>query len=158
MVLWELISCVVINVYLFIAQRFRTITASYYRGAHGIILVYDVTDNKTFKNVRNWLTECDRFTSEYVDKLLIGNKSDLESQRKVEHHTGKQYADENKMLFIECSAKTNSNVNEAFTLIAETILKRLGNKKQGASKEEAGGVDIKKSRKDKDGDDKSCAC
>jgi len=134
-------------------ERFRTITASYYRGAHGIVLVYDVTDNKTFKNVRNWLTECDRFTSEYVDKLLIGNKSDLESQRKVEYNEGKAYADENKMLFIETSAKTNANVNEAFVLVSEKIVARLGNK-QGGQESSSGGVDIKTKRKDND----KCAC
>merc|ERR1712054_199995 len=84
--------------------RTRTITASYYSGAHGIVLVYDVTDDKSFKNVRNWLSECDRFTSEYVNKLLIGNKCDLEEQRKVQHHTGKEYAEQNKMDFMEASA------------------------------------------------------
>lgn len=86
---------------------------------------------------------------------MIGNKSDLDSQRKVEHHEGQTFAEENKMLFIETSAKTNSNVNEAFTLVADKILARIGKKSnQSSSADETGGIDLKTKRKD----DGKCAC
>ena len=66
-------------------ERFRTITSSYYRGAHGIIVVYDTTDAETFEHVKTWLHEIDQYASKDVNKLLVGNKSDLTSKKVVEY-------------------------------------------------------------------------
>ena len=73
-------------------ERFRTITSSYYRGAHGIIVVYDTTDSETFEHVKTWLHEIDRYASENVNKLLVGNKSDLTSKRQVDTDAAKEFA------------------------------------------------------------------
>ncbi|KAI0927851.1 GTP-binding protein of the rab, variant 2 [Taiwanofungus camphoratus] len=70
-------------------ERFRTIAAAYYRGAHGIVVVYDVTDNESFENVKGWLHEIERYASETVKKLLIGNKSDLVERKVVAYSAAK---------------------------------------------------------------------
>ena len=70
-------------------ERFRTITSSYYRGAHGIIVVYDVTDTDSFDKVKQWLHEIDRCACENVNKLLVGNKRDLTTKKAVDYNTAK---------------------------------------------------------------------
>ena len=77
-------------------ERFRTISSTYYRGAHGIIVVYDITNMDSFKNVKRWLTEIDKYARDNVSKLLVGNKMDFGDSdaklRQVSHSKGKEYA------------------------------------------------------------------
>nr|AAB28535.1 ras-related GTP binding protein possessing GTPase activity [Oryza sativa] len=106
-------------------ERFRTITSSYYRGAHGIIVVYDVTDQESFNNVKQWLNEIDRYASENVNKLLVGNKCDLAENRVVSYEAGKALADEIGIPFLETSAKDATNVEKAFMTMAGEIKNRM---------------------------------
>ena len=106
-------------------ERFKTITSSYYKGAHGIILTYDITDKQSFKDIENWLTEVEKFANENVIKLLVGNKCDLESQRQVTFDEGKEYADSLGIQFLETSAKNNANVEKAFFTLANEIKGRV---------------------------------
>nr|XP_033812083.1 ras-related protein ORAB-1-like [Geotrypetes seraphini]XP_033812084.1 ras-related protein ORAB-1-like [Geotrypetes seraphini]XP_033812085.1 ras-related protein ORAB-1-like [Geotrypetes seraphini] len=107
-------------------ERFRTITSSYYRGAHGIIIVYDVTDQDSFSNVQQWLEEINRYASENVNKLLVGNKSDLTTKKVVDYTTAKEYADSLQIPFLETSAKNATNVEQAFVTMATEIKNRVG--------------------------------
>ena len=102
-------------------DRFRAITSSYYRGAHGILVVYDCTDRESFANVQKWLSECDKFAQNGVRIALIGNKSDLRARKQVEVEAAKQFADERAMPLFETSAKSGDNVDAAFVQLAATI-------------------------------------
>merc|ERR1712001_762460 len=107
-------------------ERFRTITSSYYRGAHGIIVVYDVTDQESFNNVKQWLQEIDRYACENVNKLLVGNKCDLTNKKVVDYTSAKEYADQPGIPFLETSAKNATNVEQAFMTMAAEIKNRVG--------------------------------
>jgi Ras-related protein Rab-1A len=102
-------------------ERFRTITSNYYRGAHGIIVVYDVTDQESFNNVKQWLQEIDRYCNGKVNKLLVGNKCDLSADKVVRYTTAKEYADQLGITFFEVSAKNATNVEKAFLTMASEI-------------------------------------
>ena len=109
-------------------ERFKNITASYYRGGNGVLVVYDITDRDSFTNLTSWLIEIEKNANKNVFKLLIGNKNDLESERKVTTEEGKEFADSNGMKFIETSAKTADKVYEAFELLTQEIIKNNLNK------------------------------
>eukprot|EP01133_Synstelium_polycarpum_P006162 gene6162-7134_t len=106
-------------------ERFRTITTAYYRGAMGILLVYDVTDEKSFGNIRNWIRNIEQHATESVNKMLIGNKCDLPEKKVVDSTRGKALADEYGIKFLETSAKNSINVEEAFISLAKDIKKRM---------------------------------
>lgn len=116
-------------------ERFRTITSAYYRGADGIIMVYDVTNQESFDHVNDWLSEVNRYASEGTCKLLVGNKSD-KGDKVVSTDKAKSFADSLGIQFLETSAKNASNVEEAFlTMTAELIKMRetKGNNAGGAT-------------------------
>nr|CCA15877.1 Chloride Channel (ClC) Family putative [Albugo laibachii Nc14] len=113
-------------------ERFRTITTAYYRGAMGILMVYDVTDDHSFQNIRNWMTQIKQNASTNVNKILIGNKCDVDpSERAVTTEQGQELADEFGIEFFETSAKSNINIDAAFHAIAVDIQKRLAESDQG---------------------------
>ncbi|KAF5634109.1 GTP-binding protein ypt2 [Fusarium sp. NRRL 25303] len=106
-------------------ERFRTITTAYYRGAMGILLVYDVTDERSFNNIRTWFQNVEQHATEGVNKILIGNKCDWEEKRVVSTEQGQALADELGIPFLEVSAKSNINIDKAFYSLAADIKKRL---------------------------------
>ncbi|KAG1829498.1 rab-type small GTP-binding protein [Suillus fuscotomentosus] len=106
-------------------ERFRTITTAYYRGAMGILLVYDVTDERSYNSIRTWHANIEQHASEGVNKILIGNKSDWTDKRAVPEIQGRALADELGMKFMETSAKANEGVEEAFFTLARDCKTRL---------------------------------
>ncbi|KAF9197204.1 GTP-binding protein [Haplosporangium sp. Z 27] len=106
-------------------ERFRTITTAYYRGAMGILLVYDVTDERSFSNIRNWFSNIEQHASEGVNKILIGNKCDMPDKKVITKDQGQALADEFGIKFLETSAKSNICVEEAFFSLARDIKKRM---------------------------------
>ncbi|PON49003.1 Small GTP-binding domain containing protein [Parasponia andersonii] len=105
-------------------ERFRTLTSSYYRGAQGIILVYDVTRRETFTNLSDvWAKEVELYsTNQDCVKMLVGNKVDRESDRAVSREEGIALAKELGSLFLDCSAKTRENVEQCFEELALKIM------------------------------------
>ena len=103
-------------------ERFRNVISSYFKGAHGILLIYDITAKDSFKELENWLGEVERNANSQVLKILIGNKCDLEDRREISKDEGEAFAMRNGMQFIETSAKLNTNVNEAFEALAKIMV------------------------------------
>jgi Ras-related protein Rab-1A len=114
-------------------ERFRTITSAYYRGADGIIMVYDVTSPESFDHVEEWLSEVDRYANENTAKLLVGNKADLIEEKQVSEETAQRFADKLGISFLETSAKTATNVDAAFLTMAKELIKNR--EKAGGSKD-----------------------
>ncbi|CAO2824138.1 unnamed protein product [Amaranthus hypochondriacus] len=105
-------------------ERFRTLTSSYYRGAQGIILVYDVTRRETFTNLSDvWAKEVELYsTNQDCVRMLVGNKVDKDSERAVTREEGSALAQQLGSLFLECSAKTRENVEQCFQELALKIM------------------------------------
>jgi len=107
-------------------ERFKSITKSFFRNTNGIIFVYDITQKNTFKNVKDWIKD-----SEVNDfgfqRILVGNKIDLQNKRQVSLEDAKEWADKKNMEVIETSAKTGANIDKAVLKLIELILQNKTN-------------------------------
>ena len=109
-------------------ERFRNVISSYFKGAHGILLIFDITSRDSFKELENWLAEVEKNASTQILKILIGNKYDLEEEREISKDEGEAFAMRNGMQYIETSAKINTNVNEAFEALSKIMVEYYSKK------------------------------
>lgn len=112
-------------------ERFRSITQSYYRSAHALILVYDVSSQPSFDCLPHWLREVEEYASPKVLRVLVGNKTDRED-RELPNHVGEEFARVNNMYFIETSARECENVDKLFYEIARELIQHAVHKDGGS--------------------------
>ena len=108
-------------------EAFRSITRTYYKSSTCAFIVYDITDKKTFENVITWLNEVRDMCYKDILICLIGNKCDLETKREISYEDGKNFADENNLLFFETSAKSGINITECFNESATVLVDKIEN-------------------------------
>ncbi len=102
-------------------DRYRTIAKNYYKGSHGILLLYDITKRNSFENIREWIKDIKEEVYEKAIIFLIGNKIDKNSERKITTEQGVKLAEEYNLPFFEASAKTGENVDEIFKSLYKKI-------------------------------------
>ena len=129
-------------------ERFKTITAAYYKGSHGVLVVYDITDKEGFNSVPGWINEAKKYAGPNIAKILVGNKCDLNEERKISFQEGKDLADREGMGFFECSAKAKTNITEVFEALSKRMYENLPETEKDG-KDDA--FDFSKRRKDNSG-------
>ena len=107
-------------------DKYRTIAKNYYKGSHGILLLYDITKQSSFDNIREWVRDIKEEVSEKAIIFLIGNKIDMDEQRKITKEKGEELAEEYKIPFFEASAKSGENVDEVFKALYNKICEIYG--------------------------------
>ena len=139
-------------------ERFRSITQNYMKGADGILYVYDITQKSSFDNLKTWIRQSEEIT-EGFKKIIVGNKSDLENERRIQKETVQKFCDERNIKGIEVSAKAGTKVSEAFETLAKLIIgdkskDEIIRKYTTLNKER--GLTIQKQKKKKKGKKKCC--
>ncbi|KAF5291775.1 hypothetical protein FQA39_LY14263 [Lamprigera yunnana] len=127
-------------------ERFRTITSTYYRGTHGVIVVYDVTNGDSFANVKRWLHEIEH-NCDVVNRILVGNKNDCPDRKVVLTEDAKRFADTMGIQLFETSAKDNINVEEMFVSVTRLVLRAKLEMKERQNVTQNDVVNLRKSNK-----------
>ncbi|XP_003813150.3 ras-related protein Rab-17 isoform X1 [Pan paniscus] len=105
-------------------EKYHSVCHLYFRGANAALLVYDITRKDSFLKAQQWLKDLEEELHPEVLVMLVGNKTDLSQEREVTFQEGKEFADSQKLLFMETSAKLNHQVSEVFNTVAQELLQR----------------------------------
>ena len=135
-------------------ERFRTITTSYYKGAHAIVIVFDITDKDSFEHVKIWMQDIDKFAKQGVMRILVGNKCDLEHQRAVTKNEGNEMALKYGIKYLETSAKDTINIENLFFDTTKNLLAKQQSSKVGGGNlgQNSYGIDLTNSGNYNSGD------
>ncbi|XP_011454162.1 ras-related protein Rab-35-like [Crassostrea angulata] len=136
-------------------ERFRTITSTYYRGTHGVIVVYDVTSGESFANVKRWLHEIDQ-NCDVVNRILVGNKDDDSDRKVVLTQDAQRFAEQMGIQLFETSAKENKNVEEMFLAITKLVLATKKEQMKKAAEQPAESIKLNKRSTGGGGGKKGC--
>ena len=107
-------------------ERYRSITSSYYKGSHGCFIVYDITNEISFENVDKWYEQAKKETSKEISIILVGNKCDLENERKISKEQGEEKAKSLNCPFFETSALSKIKIDDIFTEMVNNIFDKTG--------------------------------
>ncbi len=121
-------------------ERYHALGPIYYRDAHGAVLAYDITDKDSFDKVKVWLKELHQVVGENIQVVVVGNKIDLERERKVPKKDADEWAQQHNAQHFQCSAKLGLKVSEAFTSLVKTIVEKLPPEGTSKTKERGGGT------------------
>lgn len=122
------------------AENFRSVTRTFYSNSVCALIVYDITCRNSFEHLQSWINDANSLCPETVELVLIGNKNDLEGQRKITYKEGKEKAEENGMMFFESSAKTGYNVDEIMMTTVKIIADKIKNGEYGHDNEANCGI------------------
>ncbi|XP_022340964.1 ras-related protein Rab-35-like [Crassostrea virginica] len=136
-------------------ERFRTITSTYYRGTHGVIVVYDVTSGESFANVKRWLHEIDQ-NCDVVNRILVGNKDDDSDRKVVLTQDAQRFAEQMGIQLFETSAKENKNVEEMFLAITKLVLATKKEQMKKAAEQPAESIKLNSKQSRGGGHKKGC--
>ena len=103
-------------------DKFKGIIRCYFKGVRGFVVVYNITDRKSFDDLNSWLSDIENLAKSNAVKILVGSQCDREDERKVSYQEGKNFAESNGMKFLEASAKTGQNVQEIFEYLVKEIM------------------------------------
>ena len=139
-------------------ERFKTITSAYYRGAHGIIIVYDVADKKSFVHIKDWLEDINKYTDNNPIKLIVGNKCDLVNEKQVTEEDKQTLKKQTGIDIIETSAKNSFKITEVMETITKKLIERSGQAPETTNTgNEKGGISLGENKQQNSNGDNCCS-